>query len=66
MENKDKLIRKFKDTNNNEYKIIQKNNKNYYLVIYKNGAKNGTIITGSKYEIFSKLKEIHKGTKFIN
>lgn len=64
MEIKDKLIRKFKDINNNEYKIMQKNNKNYYLVIYKNGVKNGTIITGSKYKIFSKLKEIHKSTKF--
>ena len=66
MEIKDKLIRKFKDTENNIYEIKQKYNKHYYLTIKeknKNGAK---IINGSKYKIFTILKEIHKNTKFID
>lgn len=66
MEIKDKIIRKFKDTNNNEYEIRQKNNGHYYLTIKNNNEKGARIINGSKYKIFEKLKQLHKNTTFID
>ena len=66
MEVKDKTIRKFKDKNDNEYKIKQKNNGHYYLIIRENRKMEGKIISGSKNKIFAKLQEIHKSTNFID
>ena len=66
MEVKDRIIRKFKDKNYNEYAIKQKNNGHYYLIIRENGKKEGKIISGSKNKIFAKLQEIHKSTNFID
>lgn len=37
MEVKDRIIIKFKDKNDNEYTIKQKNNSHYYLIIRENG-----------------------------
>lgn len=65
MEIKDKTIRKFKDENNNVYKIMQKNNNHYYLTIKKDNDDFATTISENKYEIFCILKELHKKTKFI-
>lgn len=62
----DKLVRKFKDTNGNIYKIFQKKNKHYYLIINEKNKNFGKIIEGSKNYIFSFLKDIHKTTNFIN
>lgn len=66
MEVKDRTIRKFKDKNDNEYAIKQKNNGHYYLIIRENGKKEGKIISGSKNKIFAKLQEIYKSTNFID
>lgn len=66
MELKDRIIRKFKDINNNEYEIRQKKNRHYYLIIRENSKKEGKIISGSKNKIFAKLQEIHKSTNFID
>lgn len=66
MEIKNKIIRKFKDTNNNEYEIKQKTNGHYYLTIKNKNEKGARVINGSKYKIIEKLKEIHKNTKFID
>lgn len=66
MEINDKLIRKFKDLENNIYTIWQKNNNHYYLTIRENNKNGAKIINGSKYKIFSTLKEIHKNTSFID
>lgn len=62
----DKLIRKFKDTENNIYKIYQKTNKHYYLTIKKANENGAEIIEGSKNKVFYILNEIHKNTKFID
>ena len=66
MEINDKIIKKFKDTENNIYIIWQKSNKHYYLTIKENNKNGAKIINGSKYKIFYTLKEIHKNTKFID
>lgn len=60
-----KLIRRFKDTNDNFYEIRQKNNGHYFLLIKENEKKYAKIIEGNKYKIFNTLKEIHLKTKFI-
>ena len=65
MQINDKIIRKFKDTNGNNYEIRQKWNGHYYLIIREAGKIEGKIISGSKNKIFSKLQEIHKNTNFI-
>ena len=66
MQINDKLIRKFKDLENNIYTIWQKSNDHYYLTIKENNKNYAKIINGSKYKIFSTLKEIHKNTIFID
>lgn len=61
----DKIIRRFKDKNNNIYEIRKKANNHYYLVVFEKKEKGGKIIEGSKNFIFNYLKEKHKNNKFI-
>ena len=44
MEIKDKIIKKFKDSENNLYEIRQKNNGHFYLIIKENKNNFGKII----------------------
>lgn len=64
MEIKDKIIRKFKDTNNNFYEIRKKANGHFYLIIHENGKNYGRIFNGNKIEIFKLLQNIHEKVKF--
>lgn len=61
----DKIIRKFKDIQENKYEIRQKPNNHFYLIITEKDKNHGKIIEGSKKYIFDYLKEKHKNNKFI-
>ena len=58
MEVKDKVIRKFIDTDGYEYVIRRKANGHYNLVKFKNGV--GETVATRKLAIFMYLKEVYK------
>lgn len=66
MEVKDKIVRKFKDSNNNFYEIRKKANGHFCLIVNENGKSYGRIFNGSKIEIFKILQKMHKETNFIS